>query len=464
MTIDLSRLSGLKTTVMGLGLHGGGVATARFLSEHGAIVTVTDLREKEELLESIVRLEDLSIRYVLGKHDDHDFTDTDMVIKNPAVPGTSEYLDLSRTRNIPIETDISLFLRFTINPVIAITGSKGKSTCATAVHRVLEKKYPRAALGGNITVSPLSFFDGLDPEAPIVLELSSWQLGDLRGKNLLKPKIALITNILPDHLDRYSGMPEYVRDKEVIFEAQEKDCYAVLHEDVVPLMSAKIRARKFIYSPRHIPAIEDGAFWDGSRAVIRHEGVEVEILDDSVRLPGEHNRLNLLASASVLFIYGVPPNMIKRELTEFSGIEHRLELFHEWRSIRFFNDSASTIPQAAAAAVRAMTTPVVVIMGGTDKKLDFSPLKEVMQVPLSIVLLGGSATEKIRRLAEEAGVTCSEPFDSLEGAVSQALEVVQPGASILFSPGCASFEMFQNEFDRGRRFKKAVLTLTGHSR
>ena len=223
----ISDIDGLHVLVMGLGLHGGGLASARFFASHGAKVTVTDLRSREILQPSIDQLSRYDIRYVLGRHDEKDFMDADLVIKNPSVPATSPLLSFAKL----VETDISVFLGLTQNPVIAVTGSKGKSTTVSAIHHVLQSFYPGAQLGGNITVSPLSFIDGLPDDVPVTLELSSWQLGDLRAKHVLKPRVSLITNIFPDHQNMYDGMEAYVSDKKVIYQEQDSADYTICNFD-----------------------------------------------------------------------------------------------------------------------------------------------------------------------------------------------------------------------------------------
>ena len=220
---------------MGLGLHGGGFSSAKFFARRGAEVTVTDLRDEQTLKPSIEKLERNitpgTIRYVLGRHEERDFTGADIVIKSPAVAKDSAYLQNAAL----IETDISVFLRINNRPVIAVTGSKGKSTTSAATAHILEEEYPETRLGGNITVSPLEFLEQSSFTAPsnkripVVLELSSWQLGDLEGKKLLKPEIALLTNILFDHMNHYDSMEAYVRDKALLFADQTGDDIAILN-------------------------------------------------------------------------------------------------------------------------------------------------------------------------------------------------------------------------------------------
>jgi UDP-N-acetylmuramoylalanine--D-glutamate ligase len=464
----------MKVTVMGLGINGGGLPTALFFARRGAAVTVTDLRSPDALSDSMEKLEGFPVRYVLGRHDESDFTTADLVIKNPAVPPGSPYLVAAREKGVAIETDLSVFLSGTSNPLIAVTGSKGKSTTASAVAFGLSRVFRGTRLGGNITVSPLSFMDDLEPGAPVVLELSSWQLGDLRGRGLLKPSITAMTVILPDHLDTYPGMREYVADKKVIFQEQEPGQTAIFNLDD-PWQRGfprETRAAALYYSASPLPESLHGAWLEGEEGMARAaaRGKTRRILGAG-RVAGRHNRMNLLCAGLCLQAFGLKAEVIRKALGEVPGIEHRMELVGEWKGIRVYNDSAATIPHATAEALRSVPGPVVLIAGGTDKNIDFSPLAEVARVPAAILLLSGTGTEKIRALLDAEGVGFEGPFDSLRDAVSAGMERAAAasakgngGASLLFSPGCTSFGMFQNEFDRGRRFKEIVADLGASAR
>ena len=473
----------MKVTIMGLGVNGGGLPSALFFARRGAQVTVTDLRSASALRESIDSLRDYPVRYVLERHEEADFSNADLVIKNPAVAPTSPFLAAARGKGVPVETDLSVFFSLARNPVLAVTGSKGKSTTASAMAHGLSRIFPGARLGGNITVSPLSFIDDLAPEAPVVLELSSWQLGDLRGRGLLRPVVSVMTVILPDHLDKYAGMREYVEDKKAIFQEQEPGQKAVFNLDD-PWQrdfASETRAQAFFVSASRLPKNLRGAWLDGDRGMARLEatGTEREIMA-GVLLPGAHNRMNLLAAGLALHLYGMKAEVVRGALASFPGVEHRLELFHTWKGISFYNDSAATIPHATAQAVRSLTGPVVLIAGGTDKNIDFSPLAEVARAPCAILLLAGTGTEKIRALLEAQGVSYEGPFtdlaEAVRTAIARAISAAAGGisdaaaaggisaagtghASVLFSPGCTSFGMFLNEFDRGRRFKDSVRAL-----
>jgi UDP-N-acetylmuramoylalanine--D-glutamate ligase len=469
---DEHTLKNLKVTIMGLGLHGGGVASARFFASRGSEVTVTDLRSRDELQSSLEALRTYPIRYVLGEHHREDFSGADLVIKNPAVPASSPYLEYAKR----IETDISVFLRLNPHPVIAITGSKGKSTVASATASILQAVYPQTRLGGNITVSPLTFLDDdsflhnseSGGDAPVVLELSSWQLADLEDKEVLKPVIAAITIILPDHMNRYASMDDYIYDKSLIYQDQTPSDFTVLNRDdpVTPRFEQDTQGTCSYFSAHPLPHGQNGAWLTEDGACFRdRDGNTENLLPQFIPLPGEHNRINLLCSALIAKLYGASAETIRRQLRSFHGIHHRLELVREIHGISFYNDSAATIPEATLSAVRGFDAPIILIAGGTDKKLDFSLFREILPRVKLLVLLAGSATEKIEQtlqgttLEQKRTEPAPAPFTELREAVSFAYSRAHSGDIILLSPGCASFEMFANEFDRGDQFKAIVKAL-----
>jgi len=468
LSITESSLAGMNILVMGLGLHGGGTATARFLSSRGARVTVTDLRSPEVLAPSLEALKDRHIDYILGEHRMEDFSRADLVIKNPAVPPDNLFLKAARR----VETDISLFLRLNRRPVLAVTGSKGKSTTTSALHHILKARYPRTVLGGNITVSPLTFLDGCSAEEwnrhddPVVLELSSWQLADMRGLGVLTPRICAVTNILKDHQDRYGGMEAYVADKKEIFRHQGPGQFTLCFRDdsYGPGFAAETPGKALYFSAGPLPDGMDGAFLsEPAGGGLRLEGKWEELLPEYLPLPGKHNRLNCLVAAAMARLYGQDPGSIRAALAEFHGIGHRLELVRIWEGIRFYNDSAATIPDAVAAALGSFAVPVVLITGGTDKNLDFAPLRPALSRPSAVCLLEGTALPKFRKELQNQDIPFQGPFDSLKAAFDQAVKTArglrdQTGQEpvVLLSPGCASFGMFLNEFDRGRQFVDLV--------
>jgi UDP-N-acetylmuramoylalanine--D-glutamate ligase len=497
----LIELAGARVTVMGLGLHGGGAASAHYLLSRGADVTVTDLRTAADLAEPLESL-DGRVRLVLGQHELQDFERADFVVKNPAVPRHSEYLAAARR----IETDISLFLAEVQPPLICVTGTKGKSSTASAVHAALTGDHPHALLGGNITTSPLRFIDSVSADVPVVLELSSFQLGDLAiagdppGEALqrLRPQVSVLTNMYRDHQDYYPDMDTYVRDKVFLARATPSGGRLVLPADCAytPRFLAEARCPALFVVPRREerpnnaepddmlpyavhPAVRPWLSHAGGFAVaapdgrwlLQREVPETEnvalgaddpneadnwIVGHETAVVGRHMRRNLATAGLALAAWGMDAESARGGLARFPGIEHRLEFVGRAGAVSFYNDSAATIPEAALEAVTAFDGPVRLIAGGSDKQLDVSLFEEIMSRVAELALLAGSASQRIiDHLGENRG-SCYGPYNNLNRCISEVLRRVRPGDTVLLSPGCASFGMFRNEFDRGRQFKQAV--------
>ena len=455
---------------MGLGLHGGGLESARFLIKRGADVTITDLRDEKTLQPAMEQLGE-NVRYVLTRHDIEDFKNADIVVKNPGVRPDSPFLKAAKQ----IETDISLFLMESPAKLFAVTGTKGKSSTTSALYHILLKT-SRSFLGGNITVSPLTFLDELNEDDNVVLELSSFQLGDLKvrkgkdGSPLLKPKAAVLTSIMADHLDRYVSMDEYIDDKRNIYRGQDSECVTVAGDDSWgKSFLSETKGRTVVCSNSPLNTGISGGWFDGGIGYARlynFPGItdeKQELVPERLFVPGAHQKMNMLAAALAAYGCGVKAETIRSALSDFRGIEHRIEFFHESKGVKFYNDSAATIPEAAAACIEALSSAassqggLVLVTGGTDKNLDFSPLVKAAGKAKAIVLLAGTGSDKLASLLGEAGISCFGPFDDLDKAVHCAVDKTGKGDIAALSPGCASFGMFLNEFDRGRKWKEAVI-------
>lgn len=495
---SIDDINGKHITVMGLGLNGGGEACVKFLLKHGAFVLVTDMKTEEQLkptIDSIAMDKTLDMNrltYVLGGHRIEDFREADCVIKNPGVKiQGNKFLEAAQA----IETDISLFLNFTKAPIIAITGSKGKSSTVSAIHHGLKEAGFKTFLGGNITVSPLTFLDETDENTPVVLELSSWQLADLRGRGALKPKISLITKIVPDHQNWYHNMGDYIADKRLIYADQTENDFTIVDADSDPIgtgpsqggtwgdfFARETKAKVLRYSQNELDDNVYGiwqAFTDDNDpiAVARIPGKpENTKLLGAVNVPGHHMRQNVMNAALVLYLMGVEPSRIEKILGEWNGIPHRLQYFHSWknevsgRTVKFYNDSCSTVPEAAAAASQSFGKPVIFITGGTDKGLEFDVLGDTLDPknasstkPKAIYLLAGTGTDKLTSILNKNGTTYNGPFNSLDELFSAMKKdfsdknnVISDGDTVVFSPGATSFGMFTNEFDRGNKYMDGV--------
>ncbi len=453
---SIEDIKGKKVTIMGLGLNGGGEAAVRFFLNKGAYVTVTDMKTQEQLaatvdkLNSDTSLDHSRLTYRLGEHKIEDFENADCVIKNPGVKFEgNKYLAAARA----IESDLSIFLRFTDCPIIAVTGSKGKSSTVSAIYYGLKEAGFETFLGGNITVSPLTFFDQVNSDTPVVIEFSSWQLADLRGRGVLKPHIAIITKIVPDHQNWYGNMESYVADKRLIYADQTKGDYSIFDSDD--------------WGDR---------FAEETKATVLRYGEKAKWTIDlgELLVPGQHMKTNAQNAALVMHLMGIPDDRIKEILQKWPGIDHRLQYFHSWKNengqtVKFYNDSCATVPEAAAAATQAFGKSVILMTGGTEKGLELTPLIETLTKPQSdtikikdIYLLAGSATDKLVPELDKAGVKYHGPFNGLEPLLLEAKEDMNKSNSdeiFVFSPGATSFGMFSNEFDRGNKYMNEVKSI-----
>lgn len=468
---------------MGIGLHGGGVGVIKFLTEQGAKILATDLRKKEELNDSLNELKGLAgIEYVLGEHRLKDFTDADMIIKNPGVANDSKYLAAAQEKNIPIESDIGIFLDFCPAPIIAVTGTKGKSTTASLLAHVLASHYPQVILAGNIRQSVLAKLPEITKDTIVILELSSWQLAD--AKNHKKsPYVAVITNIKQDHLNRYASFQDYIEDKKLIYKFQKEKDYLFLNYDdeILRQLAKDATSRIYFYSAQgtkllhaELPALNQkarlGAYVKNKNI---YYGASQELIASirDIRLIGQHNLNNALAAVSVADLYNVPPDKIKAALRDFRGLEGRLQFIDKIKGIKYLNDTTATAPDAAIAAIETVVKEyprkdkrrhIILIAGGADKNLNFAELgKTISDHAKAIILLPGTATAKL--IKEIDPKIKMKDAESMAQAVSLASGLAETEDSILLAPGCASFGLFQHEFDRGRQFNEEVLKLRKQS-
>jgi UDP-N-acetylmuramoylalanine--D-glutamate ligase len=455
---------GKKVTVFGLGVHGGGLAITKFLAKYGAKVIVTDIKTKEQLASSLEKLKDVkNVEYVLGQHRPEDFTNADMIIKTPGVSWDNKYLKLAAEKNIPVEMDSGLFFRFCKNPIIGVTGTKGKTTTATIIYEILKSAGKNPVKAGIGQVAVLDKLELLKKESVVVFELSSWRLSAL-AKEKKSPQIAVVKNILPDHLNYYKTMESYIADKKNIFLFQKQNDYLIINEDdeIVKKFAGESKSQiiKFSYSP-----IRDGkSVYVEEEAIYINNGNDCKKLIDikDLKMRGLHNVSNMLAGIAAVFAYGVEITEIKKAVLEFKGVPHRLEFVKEIRNVKYYNDTTATIPDAAISAVNSFSEPVILIAGGTDKNLDFKNFIPNIEKVKKIILLKGTATDKILEEAKKIGsekIINSGVVDSMEKAVWEASQDAKAEDVVLLSPGAASFGLFANEFERGDKFKEAVSKL-----
>lgn len=453
---------------MGLGLYeeGSGIAAVKFLLSQGAKVAVTDLKTKEQLADQIKRLGKSAkrIKFILGRHREEDFQSADLIVKNPGVPKSSKFLKIARERKIPIETDISIFFQLIDRKrIIGITGTRGKSTTTALIYELIRTADKNAVLGGNIAKSPLLQLARAQKGGAIILELSSWMLESLEPLRK-SPHIAVFTNIYPDHLNTYKDLNDYIAAKKNIFAWQNIQDYAILNRDnkQTRAMGVEVPSQRFWTSLKEFPE-ENGCFVSGGKIIFRRDGDEQIICSvGDVRLPGEHNLANALAAICAGMVYGLKPQAIKNALKKFPGIPDRLELLKEAGGVKYYNDTTSTTPEAAIAALKALGSgkkKIILIAGGADKGLDFKQLaQEIKKHCRALVLLKGAGTERIKKIIADCRLPIAE-VNSMADAVGVAKASAKKGDIVLLSPACASFGMFKNEFDRGDQFRKIIRKL-----
>jgi len=480
MAIDLSSIENFQdatVTVMGLGRYkkGSGIGAAKWLMRHGAQIVITDLKDEQELRDSVDEIMEWYKEYrktyqnreiyqpvfVLGAHDADNFTNVDLVLQNPGVARESEYVELAKKEGIHVESDVSLFFRYCPFPIYSITGTRGKSTTTALLGEMLKKTHPKTVVAGNITRSPLEDLDWLLEETepvPIVLELSSWLLESLEHSGR-GPAIALLTNAYKDHLDRYDSFEHYMWAKELIFKEQKPDQMALFNADQDIMYEIAERApaqKKFWFSEKELKEGQEGVYRDGDNLIRRMGGQDTPFAHvHDIKIEGDHNIMNALSASLAAHLAGVSDEAIHESLKTFAGLPGRQEILGESEGILFVNDTTSTSPEGTIAALKRFGKGgnIVLIAGGNDKKLEFDKVHEWVDRECKfVVLFNGTATDSIEKAIGDAAPT--QRVDTMEEAVNLALTHAKLGDVVLLSPGATSFGTFKNEFDRGDKFEE----------
>lgn len=454
-------LRGKRVLIMGLGLHGSGIASARYAAQQGAHVRVTDLRSAEVLAPSIASLEGLPIEYILGQHREEDFQWAEVVLRVPGVKRSSPYLRIAREHGAQIEQEIALFFSACPGRIIGVTGTRGKTTTSTLLYELLKATGQPAVLGGNVSgVETLSLLPMITPQTQVVLELSSWQLEALEPHKM-SPSAAVLTNISPDHLDSYDSMEEYAAAKANIFRHQRPGDLAVFNyeNEWTRRMGEEAPAEQTWFAS----LARSGSFPRGYPERL------VPFAFRETPLRGAHNLENILLATTMARLLGIDEVTIARVVREFRGVPQRLEEIAVINGVSYINDTTSTTPVAGLTALQAFDGPIVLVAGGTTKHLPFADWPaEIVRRCHDVVLLKGSGTDELLPCLEEEVRAQGRPdplrgvFDDFSAALDQAVALAKPGDTLLFSPGFASFGMFLNEFDRGDKFVAYVERLARH--
>ncbi len=451
-------LSGKRVLVVGLGKSG--VASALFLKSRGARVTVSDSKPEAELRNEILLLLEHGITVETGGHGERTFRGQDLIVVSPGVPVDAPLLVQARSMGESSVTgtiigEIELAARFLPGKIVAITGANGKTTTTSLAGEIIAAGNFSTLVGGNIGTPAISFVDEAGPSTWIVLEVSSFQLETIVE---FRPRIAVILNITPDHLDRHKTFDNYVNAKARVFENQRADDFTVLNADDTTTAGLADRTRGQVVWFSRKKEVERGAIVRGRNIYFRDGQREREILPfDEVSLKGGHNLENVLAGVSVGMLVGCQPEQIREAVRHFKGVEHRLEFVARVAGADYYNDSKATNVDATIKALESFAGNVHLILGGKDKDSDYSVLQDLLRERVKRVYTIGAAAAKIE--AQIQGATEIVHAETLEKAVRLAREGAAAGDVVLLAPACASFDQFQSYEHRGRVFKETVHSL-----
>jgi UDP-N-acetylmuramoylalanine--D-glutamate ligase len=437
------KFKGKKITIMGLGILGRGLGYTKFLAECGADLIVTDLKTKEQLTTSIKALSKFKkIKFVLGEHRLEDFKNRDMIVKAGGVPLDSIYIKEAKKNNIPIEMDVSLFIKYASKiKVVGITGTRGKSMTTALIYHILKDniKNHNVFVGGNMRgVSTLPLLKKVKEGDVLVCELDSWQLQGFE-ESKISPNISVFTSFMPDHMNYYKGsMEKYFSDKANIYRYQKKGDILVVSKEVKKIIKEKLI----------------------SNLVIANKD---EVKEHKFIVPGEHQRQNLAYAVVVAKQFGISEIKIKKSVKDFKGVEGRLQLLRVYKGIKIYNDNNATTPEAVIAGLKAVFPPtpgvgernVILICGGSDKKLDLTDLvKNINKYCKFVSLIPGTGTEVL--ITNYKLLITNEVGKDLKDVIQKAIKNSNKGDAILFSPAFASFGMFNNEYERNDLFVKII--------
>jgi len=443
-----------EVAILGLGLEG--ISSAEFLFKEGAKITILDQKEKSEIeQEYLGRGEKVKANFILGANYLDNLDQFDLLVRSP---GINKDQDKFINTNTLITSQTKIFFDLCPCQIIGVTGTKGKGTTSSLIYEMLKKEGRDVYLVGNIGNPPLSILDKLNTQSIVVFELSSFQLQDLKKS----PHIAVVLMVTSEHLDYHKDTISYIDAKKNILKFQNNTDFAIINRDYPASSESDIHTQGKIYQvSREQEVLSEGCFVKNGAIWFRDIGEEEKVIECSeIALPGKHNWENICASIVAARLEGVKYKNIVEVLKFFKGLEHRLELVDTIQGIRYYDDSFSTTPETAIAAIEAFSDPEILILGGSSKNSNFEELGKVISRAENIkAIIGiGKEWEKIK-LHIKTQVILIEGAKDMVTVIKAASRIAETGDVVLLSPACASFGMFKNYKDRGERFKAEVKKL-----
>ncbi len=441
--------------VLVVGLGKSGVASALFLKARGARVTVSDAKPPDQLEDEIPALLDHGIAVETGGHGERTFHGQDLIVVSPGVPTDAPSLVQARALGESVIGEIELAAQFFPGPIVAITGSNGKTTTTTLTGEIMSAGGFRAVVGGNIGTPAISLVEGATADTIAVLEVSSFQLETIQT---FRPRVAVVLNVTPDHLDRHRTFAAYTDAKARIFENQRSDDFTVLNADDPTCVELAARTRAAVFWFSRSKEVKQGVFVDDGRIFFRdHSGQKEIMLVAEIPLKGTHNVENVLAAVCVGALLHCEHGQIRQAVRQFKAVEHRLEYVATVRDVEYYNDSKATNVDATIKALESFPANIHLILGGKDKGSDYSVLRDLLRQRVKRVYTIGAAAAKIESQVKGAAEIVSS--QTLENAIKSAAEAARPGDIVLLAPACASFDQFRSYEHRGKVFKEVVAQL-----
>jgi UDP-N-acetylmuramoylalanine--D-glutamate ligase len=451
-----ARKQGLKEKrIVVVGMAKTGVAAAEFLLQQGATVTVSEIKTDGELGTSPQRLRSLGAEVEMGAHSPETFLSGDLIVLSPGVDPVIPPLEQARAQRIPLVSEIELASWFLNPPLIAVTGTNGKSTTTALIGHILSGGGKRVFVGGNIGTPLTEYLLHEDEADYIVVEISSFQLETISS---FRPWIALLLNLSEDHLDRHPTLSSYAAVKARIFLNQRSKDWAIVNNDDATVRSLipQIKARLLPFG--RAGDTEQGVWFEDPATIIcRGLGQEERFSLERVKIKGMHNAENIMAAIGAATICGIPRKTIQESLESFEGLEHRLEWVGRWNGVSVYNDSKATNVASTLTALMSLDEPIILLAGGRDKGGDYSLLREPIKERVKALILMGEAREKMQGTFQD--LLPIHLVGGMEEGVRLARSLAREGDAILLSPACSSFDMFEDYQDRGRTFKEIVLKL-----
>ena len=438
--------------VLVVGLGKSGVASALFLKAHGARVTVSDTKSTDELKSEIPALLDQGITVETGGHGERTFREQDLIVVSPGVPVNAPLLVQARGLGEKVIGEIELAAEFFPGKIVAITGSNGKTTTTTLAGEILATGGLSVVVGGNIGTPAISLVDRATADTTAVLEVSSFQLETIQT---FRPRIAVVLNVTPDHLDRHRTFAVYTDAKARIFENQRPDDFAVLNADDPTCVALAERAKAKVFWFSRKQEVKQGSYVREGQILFRDAKRQQEVmLLHEIPLKGAHNVENVLAAVCVGTLSGVELGKIRKAVAAFKAVEHRLEYVATVRGVEYYNDSKATNVDATIKALESFPANIHLILGGKDKGSDYSLLNDLLRQRAKRVYTIGAAAAKIE--GQIKGAAEIVHAETLENAIKRASETAQAGDIVLLAPACASFDQFRSYEHRGKVFKDVV--------